>query len=119
MMFLGALLTAVLAQIQADRTISGTVVDDGGKPVTGARVVLYAPPMTWGKENTAEAGTTTDAEGRFRVKIPPLGRRIINGVNLLLYRPGLAISAAWIFRYRGQGAALHKPDPRKLRVEGP
>ena len=43
MMFLGGLLAALLAQAQPDRTISGEVVDDQGKPVAGARVVLYAP----------------------------------------------------------------------------
>ena len=73
------------------------MVDDKGKPVADARVVLYAPPLVWGKENTAEAQTRTDAEGRFHLKIPPLGRRIVNGVNYLAYRPGLAISAKVVF----------------------
>ena len=118
MMFLGGLLAALLSQAQPDRTISGAVVDDRGKPVAGARVVLYAPPLPFGQENTAEAGTTTDAEGRYRLKVPPLGRTLVNGVNVLVYQPGLAVAAAPFFR-RPDPYALRKPEPRTIRVEGP
>ena len=62
-MLLGALPAAVLAQAQPDRTVPGQVVDDQGKPVAGVRVVLYAPPMWQGLENTAETETATDAGG--------------------------------------------------------
>ncbi len=117
-MLLSALLAAVLAQAQPDRTVSGTVVDDQGKPVAGARVVLYAPPLNWGKENTAESATTTDDQGRYRVKIPPLGRYIVGGVNLLVYRPGLTIAAHPFFRHP-EKIVLRQPEPRAVRVEGP
>ncbi len=118
MMLLCAMLaSAVLAQAQADRTANDLVVDDQGKPVADATVVFYAAPMPSGKPNEAEARTTTDAEGRYRLKLPPLGRQIVNGVNVLVYRPGLAIAAAPFFRHPEQ-YALRKPEPRTVRVEG-
>ena len=118
MMLLSALLAAVLAQPQPDRTMSGTVADDAGKPVAGVAVVLYVPPMTWGKENEAESQTTTDGDGRFRLKVPPFGRRTVNGIVVLAYRPGLAITGASIFRNTGR-YVLRKPEPRTIKVEGP
>jgi hypothetical protein len=117
-MLLGALLAAVLAQSEPDRALTGQVVDDKGKPVAGARVVLYGPPLNVGKENAAEAGTTTDGEGRYRVKIPPLGRQVVNGVNLLVYHPGLTIAAHPFFR-RPEKIVLRQPEPRAVTVEGP
>jgi hypothetical protein len=117
-MLLGALLAAVLGQAQPDRTISGTVVDDKGKPVAGARVILYAPPLSSGKETTAESEATTDDQGRYRVTIPPLGRYIVGGVNLLVYRPGLTI-AAHPFLRRPEKIVLRQPEPRAVTVEGP
>jgi hypothetical protein len=117
-MLLGALLAAVLAQFEPGRTITGQVVDDKGKPVAGARVVLYAPPLNVGKENAAEAGTTTDGEGRYRVKIPPLGRQLLNGVSLLVYHPGLTVAAHPIFPHPGT-IVLRQPEPRTVSVEGP
>ena len=50
MMLLSALLAAVLAQPQPDRTMSGTVVDDQGKPVADVTVVFHVPPSVSGKE---------------------------------------------------------------------
>jgi hypothetical protein len=117
-MLLGAFLAAVLAQVQPHRDLAGQVVDDQGRPVAEARVVVYAPPLTWGKENTAEAETTTDAEGRFRLTIPPLGRRLLNGVGVLVYRPGKTIAATSYFRHPDR-YVVHKPEPRPVRVEGP
>ncbi len=119
MMFLGPLLAAmVFAQAQPDRTATGEVVDDQGKPVADAQVVLYAPPLVWGKENAAEAQTRTDAQGQFHLKIPPLGRTVVNGVNYLAYRPGLAISANAYFG-RPHRLILQKPEPRPVKIEGP
>ena len=70
MMLLYALLAAVLGQAQADRTQTGQVVDDQGKPVARARVVFYASPLTSGKEHTAESEATTDPDGQFRLRVP-------------------------------------------------
>jgi Carboxypeptidase regulatory-like domain len=117
-MLLGVLLAAVLGQAQPDRMISGTVVDDKGKPVAGARVVLYAPPLTAGKENTAESEATTDDQGRYRVTIPPLGRQVVNSVSLLVYRPGLTMAAYPYFRHPEE-IVLRRPEMRTVTVQGP
>jgi len=46
------------------RTIAGTVTDQSGKPLLGASVILA--------EDTAViAGTSTDAQGRFRIRLSP------------------------------------------------
>jgi hypothetical protein len=119
MMLLNAMLSVtILAQAQPDRTMSGQVVDDQGRPIVEARVVIYAPPLTWGRANTAETRATTNAEGRFQVRIPPLGREIVNGVNLLVYQPGLAIAGFPFFRPPAK-YVLRKPEPRTIKVEGP
>jgi hypothetical protein len=81
-MLLCALLAAVLSQAQADRTMTGQVVDDQGRPVPGARVFMHAPPLG-GKEDTAQSEATTDAEGQFHLRIPPWGWRIVRGVGIL------------------------------------
>lgn len=119
MMLLNAMLAgAVLAQAQPDRTMSGQVVHDEGKPIVEARVVLFAAPLTFGRANTAEARTATDADGRFQLKVPPLGGQIVNGVNLLVYQPGLAIAGFPFFRPRAK-YVLRKPEPRTIEVEDP
>jgi hypothetical protein len=117
-MLLGPLLAVLLVQVPRVPAIPGAVVDDQGKPVAGAQVVLYAPPMTWGKANTVESQTTTDAEGRFQLERPPLGRRIVNDVSILAYRAGMTIAATSIFRHPDK-YVLRKPDPRPIKVEGP
>jgi len=43
-------------------TISGRVVNDDGKPISGARVTVSAE---------ADVEATTDADGRFRVEVDP------------------------------------------------
>ena len=116
MILLGALLAVVFAQ--AERPATGLVVDEAGKPVAEARVVFYAPPMVSGKENTAEARTTTDAGGRFQLEVPPLGRTLVTGVSFLVYRPGLAIAAAPYIRPLDR-YILRKPEPRTIEVRGP
>lgn len=115
---LGPLLAMmVLVQAQPARTATGEVVDDEGKAVADAQVVLYAPPLLFGKENAAEARTTTDALGRFRLNTPALGRTLVNGVNYLAYRPGLALSANAYFR-RPHRLVLQEPEPRTVKIEG-
>ncbi len=119
MMLLCAMLaSAVLGQAQADRTANNLVVNDQGKPIADATVVLYAAPMPLGKPNEAEARTTTDADGRFRLKVPPLGRRIVYGLFILAYRPGLTITGSSIYP-RPDRYVLRKPEPRTVKVEGP
>src|SRR5271170_7476440 len=89
--------TAFLGQVQPDRTATGEVVDDQGKPVAGAQVVLFAPPVVYGKGDAVEVRATSDPQGKFSLQWPPLKRVLINGVNLLAYRPGLAITAHEVF----------------------
>ena len=109
---------AFLGQAQPDRLATGEVVDDQGNPVAGARVVLYSPPVQYGKGDPVEAETRSDAGGKFSLKTPPLGRILVNGVNYLAYAPGRAISAHPFFR-RAYRLVLEKPKPRTVLVEGP
>ena len=59
--------TGVHAQDEGERfSVSGTVVDDGGEPLTGAFVMVV------GTTN----GTTTDAKGRFTINDVPAGAKL-------------------------------------------
>ena len=87
--FMPIVATLLLGQAQPDRTATGDVVDDLGNPVAGARVVLHSPPVQYGKGDPVEAETTSDAQGKFSLKTPPLGRIVVNGVNYLAYCAGL------------------------------
>jgi len=119
MALLGSLLAAALVtQAQADRSVTGDTVDGQGKPVSGAQVVFYAPPVSYGKGDPVEMPTKSDAKGKFSLKVPPLGRILVNGVNFLAYRPGLAITAQFYAR-RPYRLVLEKPQPRTVKVEGP
>ena len=120
MMLLSALLAVVFAQAQPDRTMSGEVVDDAGETRRRCPGRPLCPSADLGaRRTTAEAQTTTDAEGRFRLKIPPFGRTIVNGVNFLAYRPGLAIAANIDISGVRTAMVLRKPEPRTIKVEGP
>lgn len=81
-----------------------------------AQVVIYAPPRVNGKENAAEARTTTDAHGQFHLRIPALGRMLANGVNFLAYRPGLALSANGNSRMGGSTSSRRKWPSQSLIV---
>jgi hypothetical protein len=118
-MFVVPLLVAILAQAQPDRTVPGQVVDDQGKPVAGVRVVLYAPSMWQGPENTAETETAIDAEGRFWLKFPHIGRRNLTTIGILAYRPGTSISAATISSRHRERYVVRMPEPRIVKVVGP
>ena len=115
--FLGPILAAfALARSQPDKVLTGEVVDSNARPVADAQVVFYAPPLAWGRENSAESRTRTDAEGRFRLKIPPFGRVIVVGMSFLAYRPGLALSANSYFRFKGP-LVLKEPEPRTIQID--
>jgi hypothetical protein len=114
-----ALAAAVLVgQAPADRPATREVVDGQGKPVVGADVVLYAPPVAYGKGDPVEVRTRSDAQGKFNLKVPRLDRIVINGVNFLAYSPGRALTAQWIAR-GSHRLILEQPQPRTLKVEGP
>ena len=76
-------------------------------------------PACTGKEITAEARTRTDAEGQFHLKIPPLGRMFVNGVNFLAYRPGSGHHGEMRITRRPYRLVLRKPEPRTVKIEGP
>ncbi len=119
MAIVGPLLAAALvAQAQPDKPRTGEVVDGQGKPVAGARVIFYSPPVGYGKGDPVEVETRTDAAGKFSLKVPPLKRILVNGVNYLAYHPGLSITAQAFFRPPIR-LALEKPVPRTVRVVGP
>ena len=52
--------TAILGQVQVDQQATGEVVDNQGKPVANAEVVLYAPPTDYGKGTSVEVQATDD-----------------------------------------------------------
>ena len=55
MTFYGVLIATVfLGQAQVDQPAAGEVVDDQGKPVADAVVVLYSPPTGYGKGTSVE-----------------------------------------------------------------
>jgi carboxypeptidase family protein len=119
MAFLGSLLAAVLlAQGPADRMAAGIVVDEQGKPIAGAKVVLNTPPSLYLKGDPVEAPGLTDGAGKFSFKLPPLGRLYRIGVNVWAYRPGLAIAAVQYEITKPHQIALRKFDPRTVKVEG-
>jgi hypothetical protein len=111
------LATALLAQIQGG-TIQGKVVDEQGKPVAGAQVVFFAPSPPEGNVDPVEVRTTTNAAGQFRLTTPPLGRVAMNGVHVLAYQPGSAITAALSYLPPLE-LTLRKPEQKTVKVEGP
>ena len=114
MAILGPLLASMLLA-QADQPTTGEVVDGQGKPVADAQVVLYSPPVVYGKGDSVEVRTKTDTEGKFSLKVPPLRRILINGVNFLAYRPGLAITANASYRPPHLALTLVAPKARSAR----
>jgi hypothetical protein len=110
--------TALSAQAEPDRAAIGEVVDSQAKPVADAQVILYSPPTTYGHGDSVEVRATSDGQGKFRLKHPPLRRILINGVSFLAYRPGLAITAHPLMR-RPYRLVLETAAPRTVLVEGP
>ena len=119
MTFLSAFVAvALLAQAPIGRGPTGEVVDDLGKPVAAAQVVFYSPPTVYGSGDSVELRTVSDSQGKFSLRVPQLKRIVVNGVNFLAYRPGLAITANPFFR-GSRRLILEKPATRTVLVEGP
>jgi Carboxypeptidase regulatory-like domain len=112
------LVVLALAQQPARPASTGDVVDAQGKPITGAQVVLYAPPVGYGDGEPVEVSTKTDARGAFSFMPPRFRRFVVNGINLLVYAPGYALTARWIVR-ADKHFALEKPKPRTVKIEAP
>jgi beta-lactamase regulating signal transducer with metallopeptidase domain len=59
-------------------TAAGRVADSGGRPVQGARVVLYHDRNRWGLGNGVVEQTVSEADGRYRFKAPISFERTIS-----------------------------------------
>jgi phospholipase A1/A2 len=66
-LFIGISLIAVTARSGYSQGLSGTVTDENGTPVAGAQLVFLRidPP------DSLTRGTVADADGRYRVSLPP------------------------------------------------
>ena len=119
MTFYGVLVAAAfLGQVQVNQPATGEVVDDQGKPIANAEVVLYSPPTSYGKGTSVEVRAKSGTQGKFNLIVPRFERIYTNGVHFFAYRAGLAITAQPYGRppYR---LVLEKPRPRTVKVEGP
>jgi hypothetical protein len=113
---LGSFLAAVLVAQAQDGDLQGKVVDDQGKPVADALVVLFTPEPWIGVGESAELRTKTDGQGRFQ--LTPSRRQRAAYSRLWAYRPGWAVAAISGSSPRFE-LVLHKAQPRTVKVEGP
>ena len=120
LVFAGWLLSAVLlAQRVPENVVAGMVIDEQGKPIAGAQVVLYGPPTQNFKGNAIEGQSQSDGGGRFDFKAPPLDRIYTNGVHVWAFKDGLAVGAVQYRLGHQHSIVLRKHEPRTVRVEGP
>ena len=114
---LGPLLAVALVAQTQGGMLEGTVVDDRGNPVPGAQVVFRPARRQSGKADPVVVESKTDAEGRFRLTVPPPGRGPTNGTYVWAYRPGLALTAVPSDRMPA-ALVLRKPEPKAVKIEG-
>ena len=110
----GPLVAAALIGQTDARDIRGQAVDEKRTPVAGAEIVFSAPIA----RPPAVVPTQTDAEGRFRLTTPRLGRANPLGAHVWAYQAGLAITAARMDAMP-PALVLQKAAPRVVRLEGP
>ena len=67
-------LTGVALQLEPEVTLAGLVLDPGGRPVAGARVLAGTEPATLGWVGRTAPATITSADGRFRFEALDAGR---------------------------------------------
>jgi hypothetical protein len=93
---LAILASTVLAQ--ASSPITGAVVDDRGKPVSGAEVVFSSGVARDGSVPIV-AKTTTDETGRFRIEHPGASRRggVLDGA-IWAHKPGPGLGVVELIR---------------------
>jgi hypothetical protein len=72
-------------------TVSGTVVDPGGKPVKGATVWL-ATFVPFDNDVAELAQVETDAEGRFAIDVPVGGGEPPRSLTLWAHAPGTSVA---------------------------
>jgi hypothetical protein len=121
MTLFGQLLAAVLlAQARADRSATGEVVDDQGKPVADAQVFFYAPPVVYGRGDPVELRTTSDAldpalAWKLATVDPAAARRVIEGSPMTQWTPHVFLFVALGAKARDEAAAL---DAFQIGVKG-
>lgn len=105
--------------------VSGVVVDSAGKPMEGADVWLTGTG-TFGEKTPVLSRTTTDAQGAFRVAIPPdpTGRRWSEALVVWAHRIGSAVAGRSFQRTKPPGPegvmfALGVPAEARFRVVDP
>ncbi len=116
MTLFGPLLAAALMAQYQGAPLEGTVSDDQGKPVFDAQVVFHCRAPWEHERGPAEARTKTDAKGRFRLIVPPLGGIPISRARVWAYRPGSGITASPI-DHQPLALILRKPEPRTIAVQ--
>ncbi len=111
-------LLALACTAQTQGTIhQGTVVDDQGKPVAGARVVFWTSAGSESSAESARPHTETDAAGQFHLATPRA--RWNDASKLWIYQPGRALKAVSGRDQLAGSIVLKKPQPRAITIEGP
>ncbi len=108
-------LAILLAQGAGERVINGVVVDAQGKGVGGARIVFGGSAVAPDRNAVIAVQGSSDADGNFRLTIPRIGMALAREVNLLAYRPGLAVGAVGIARPPHR-IVLRAAKPRTVKI---
>ena len=95
--------------------LAGRVIDEQGKPVADAQVVLFTPRSILGSGEPVEVETKTDPGGHFQFVFP---RRKRAASRLWTYRPGSAI-AVRASNTPPFDLVLRRPQPRTVTIVGP
>ena len=117
-MLFGPILAAALMSQFQGTPLEGAIVDDHGKPVAGAQVVIHVPVPWSGKSEPLEVRATTDALGRFRFAMPSLRRVTHNRALIWAFHPGLAITVAARLGELPRTLALRTPALKTITIEG-
>jgi hypothetical protein len=118
-MLLGPIVAAALiAQVQGG-TLKGQVVDEAGKPVGEARVVIDVPVPWSGKLESLEIPATTDTEGRFQFAVASLRRTTVTRAHIWAFHSGMAITVVDRLIELPRTLVLHKPSAKTITIEGP
>ena len=115
LIFAPVLAAILVAQAPPDRVVTGVVVDAEGKGVGGARIVFGGSAVAPDRNAAIDVQGLSDADGNFRLVIPRTGMALTREVNLLGYRPGLAIGAVGIARPPHR-IVLRATWPRTVRI---
>ncbi len=112
-----SVLALILTAQTQSREIDGSVVDEQGKPVAGATLILQRSVGRLTSEESADPRTVTDTAGRYRLAAPKA--RWIDTSTLWAYRPGFALATVPLWEEIPGTLVLKKPWPRTITIEGP